>query len=202
MKEKTKLYLKRMGIAYALAAAALFFKVCRNNKINSFYTLTPDILINGTYNIYDDNINNVGQISYKKEGEHLLISIKGGEIDGKKEIIDEIYHYDSIEFNNIPMQLKKYENEFYYYYDTGKSVILICLLRPWFTNYSTLEKLSKKLNKSGILKDRHTFMLLNVDYRKYDYALNNLNPTLQNHFTAEGGSGQLYRCFFIQEDEL
>lgn len=202
MKEKTKIYLKRIIIAYIFAFSVLVFKIYRNKKTNNFYTLTPEILTNGTYDIYDDNINKVGQISYEKNGNNLIVSIQGNEINGIKELIDETYHYDSIRFENIHMQIKKYQNEFYYFYDTGESVILICLLRPWFTNYSPLEKLSKKLNKSGIHKDRHTFMLLNIEYRKYDYALKNLCPTIQNHFTAEGGYGQLYRCFFIQENKL
>lgn len=100
------------------------------------------------------------------------------------------------------MTLKKYEDEYYYYYNTGESVIILCLLSSWFTNYSPLEKLSKTKNKYGMTKNRQTFILLNISYDKYNYILLDHNPTIQNHFTANGGYGQLYRCFFIQEKEL
>ena len=202
MTEKTKKYLKEMGIVYLLAIAALIFKVCKNDKTNDFYTLTPDTLVNGTFDIYDDNLNKIGKISYENNGEQLIVSLKGDAIDGKMELINEEYHYDAIEYENIPMTMQKYENEFYYFYDTGESVVLLCLLRPWFTSYSPLQKLSKKRNKYGRMKDRQTFMLLNVSYDKYNYTMKDRDPTLQNHFTAEGGNGQLYRCFFIQEEEL
>ena len=202
MTEKTKKYLKEMGIVYLLAIAALIFKVCKNNKTNVFYTLTADTLVNGTFDIYDDNINKVGKISYENNGNQLIVSIKGDAINGKREIIDEEYHYDAIEYENIPMTMQKYENEFYYFYDTGESVVLLCLLRPWFTSYSPLQKLSKKRNKYGQMKDRQTFMFINIDYESYQFAFDYPHPTIQNHFTAEGGNGQLYRCFFIQEEEL
>lgn len=202
MTEKTKKYLKEMGIVYLLAIAALIFKVCKNNKTNDFYTLTPDTLVNGTFDIYDNYLNKIGKISYENNGEQLIVSLKGDAIDGKMELINEEYHYDAIEYENIPMTMQKYENEFYYFYDTGESVVLLCLLRPWFTSYSPLQKLSKKRNKYGRMKDRQTFMLLNVSYDKYNYTMKDRDPTLQNHFTAEGGNGQLYRCFFIQEEEL
>ena len=202
MTEKTKKYLKGIGIAYLLAIAALIFKVCKNNKTNDFYTLTADTLVNGTYDIYDDNINKVGKISYENNGNQLIVSIKGEAINGKREIIDEEYHYDAIEYENMPMTMQKYENEFYYFYDTGESVVLLCLLRPWFTSYSPLQKLSKKRNKYGQMKDRQTFMFINIDYESYQFAFDYPKPTIQNYFMARGGSGQLYRCFFIQEEGL
>ena len=43
MTEKTKKYLKEMGIVYILAIAALIFKVCKNDKTNDFYTLTHPV---------------------------------------------------------------------------------------------------------------------------------------------------------------
>lgn len=202
MKEKTKKYLRNMGCAYLLAIAVFLFKLYRNNKTNEFYTMTPSSLISGNFSIYDDNINKIGHIKYEKNGDKLIVSVKGDEINGVREMLNEDYHYDSIDFENIPMTLEKYENEFYYFYDTGESVFIISLLRPWFISYSPLRKLSRKEIKPGKLKDRQVYMFLNVDYKKYNYALNNLHPTIQNHFTAEGGYGQLYRCFFIQDNEL
>ncbi len=202
MKENTKTYLKRMGIAYLLAITAFLFKVCRNNRINNFYTMTSNTLLSGSYIIYDDNINKVGTIEYKNNNGQLEVSIKGQEINGVIPYLEESYNYAPMEYNNICMTLQKYEDEFYYYYDTGESVLIICLLRSWFTNYSPLEKLAKKMNKYGMMKDRQTFMFLNVDYKSYQFAFDYPNPTIQNHFTSEGGVGQLYRCFFIQDNEL
>ncbi len=202
VKEKTKLYLKRIGIAYLLALAAFLFKICRNNTINKFYTMTSNTLVDGSYCIYDDNINKVGTIKYTKNGDELKVTIHGKEINGVRHNLGETYNYEPIDYSNISMTLKNYEDENYYYYDTGKSVIIVCLLRSWFTNYSSLERLSKTKNKYGMIKDRQTFMLLDVSYEKYNYIMRDRNPTIQNHFTAEGGYGQLYRCFFIQEDEF
>lgn len=202
MKEKTKTYLKRMGIAYLLAITAFLFKVCRNNRINNFYTMTSNTLLSGSYIIYDDNINKVGTIKYNNNNGQLEVSVHGNGINGVRSNLGETYNYAPMEYNNICMTLQKYEDEFYYYYDTGESVLIICLLRSWFTNYSPLEKLAKKMNKHGMMKDRQTFMFLDVSYEKYNYIMRDRNPTIQNHFTAEGGYGQLYRCFFIQEDEL
>ena len=202
VKRETKYYLKRLCIAYLLALAAFLFKICRNNKINNFYTMTSNTLMDGSYDIYDDNINLVGKIEYKKNGDILNVSINGKEINGVRPNLGETYNYPPIKYSNISMTLQKYEDEFYYYYDTGESVIIICLLRSWFTNYSPLEKLSKTKDKLGMTKDRQTFIFLNIDYESYQFAFKYKNPTIQNHFTAEGGLGQLYRCFFIQEDEL
>ncbi len=202
MTEKTKKYLKEMGIVYLLAIAALIFKVCKNNKTNEFYSLTPDTLVEGTFDIYDLDINKVGYLSYRKDDSNLVVSIKGDEINGIKPITEELYNYPPIEYNNITMTLRKYENESYYYYDTGESVVLLCLLRPWFTSNTSLEKLSKTRNKIGIMKDRQTFMFINIDYETYQFAFDYPKPTIQNYFMARGGSGQLYRCFFIQEEEL
>ena len=156
MKEKTKIYLKRLIIAYIFAIAVLMFKIYRKNKAYDFYTMTSETLINGTYDIYDDDINMVGKISYEKENNKLIVSISGKEIDGLEPVTEELYHYTNIKYENIVLCLKKYNNEFYYYYDTGESIVLLCLLRSWFTSHSSLEKLSKKMNKSGIMKDRQT----------------------------------------------
>lgn len=202
MTEKTKKYLKGIGIAYLLAIAALIFKVCKNNKTNDFYTLTTDTLENGTFDIYDDNLNKVGKISYENKGEQLIVSIKGDKITGNTPTSNEPYSFNSIEYSKISMELKKYEKEYYYSYDTGESIFLICLLRPWFTSYSTLEKMSKKRNKYGRMKDRQTFMFAIIDYELYDYALKYTNPTIQNFLTCPEDLFQLYRCFFIQEEEL
>ncbi len=40
---------------------------------------------------------------------------------------------------------KGYEN--YYYYDTGHSVLILCLLKSWFTNNNSLKKLAKRKDK-------------------------------------------------------
>ena len=202
MTEKTKKYLKGIGIAYLLAVLTLIFKVCKNNKTNDFYTLTPETLVNGTFDIYDDNLNKVGIISYENEGEQLIVSIKGDEITGETPTSKEPYIYKSIEYNKIFMELKKYEKEYYYSYDTGESIFLICLLRPWFTSYSNLEKMSKKRNRFGIMKDRQTFMFAIINYELYDYALKYTNPTIQNFLTCPEDLFQIYRCFFIQEEGL
>jgi len=202
MNAKTKIYLKKMGIVYLLAIAAFIIKICSNNRKNYFYTLTSDTLISGTYDIYDDNLNKVGKIKYEKSGDHLIFSISGDKIEIENDYTNEKYEYEELNYNRIEMTLEKYEDEFYYYSDTGESVLILCQLRPWFTSHSTLEKLSRKPNKYGIMKDRKTFMLINSDYRKYTYSLKNHNPTIQNHYTTLGGYGQLYRCFFIQEDEI
>ncbi len=45
-------------------------------------------------------------------------------------------------------------------------------------------------------------MFVNIDYESYQFVFNYFKLTIQNYFTAEDDNGQIYRCFFIQEEEL
>ncbi len=200
MKDKRSAYIKRVGIAYLLALILLIIKGYKNYKTAQFYTLTTGTLLNGTYNLYDDDLNIVGKIQLQNEGEILKLSIHGEPIEGCREELNEPYSYPSIDYKEISMTLRKYENEFYYCYDTGESVLLVCLLRSWFTKHTSLEKLAVVINKNGFSRDRQVFMVSNIDYETYQFTFDYPNKTIQNHLIAKGGMGQLYRCFFIQED--
>lgn len=201
MKEKTKKYLRNLGIAYLFAILGLTFKYCRNDKINDFYTLTNETLSSGDVEIYDENMNKLGNLEYINQKEGILLSIKGNEINGKLQYFEESYHYNSIEYEKVFLVLKQYGDDYYYFYDTGKSVLLLCLLQPWFTNHTPIKKLSiEKDNKWGFKKEKQVFMLVEADYNKYEYVLKNIKPTIQEPFGTDIGWGQLYRCFFVQEE--
>lgn len=198
MKSKTKKYVRNLGIAYLFAILGLTFKFCRNDKINDFYTLTNETLISGDVEIYDEDLNIVGNLKYLNEGSKLNLHIKGNSINGKKPYTKELFHYEPIEYDDIVMTLKQYEDDYYYFYDTGKSVILLCLLRSWFVNNTALEELS--IRDRAMKKNRQIFMLVEATYDKYQYILKDIRPTIQEPFVTAGGWGQLYRCFFVQEE--
>lgn len=73
MKEKTKKYLRNLGIAYLFAILGLTFKFCRNDKINDFYTLTNETLSSGDVEIYDENMNKLGNLEYINQKEGILL---------------------------------------------------------------------------------------------------------------------------------
>lgn len=151
MKEKTKKYLRNLGIAYLFAILGLTFKFCRNDNINDFYTLTKETLISSDVKIYDEDLNIVGNLKYENSSDKLLLSIEGEkfswepeylEINGKIEYMEYPTFYNSIIYENLPLTLKQYGDDNYYFYDTGKSVILVCLLRSWFINHKPIKNLS------------------------------------------------------------
>lgn len=194
MKEKTKKYLRNLGIAYLFAILGLTFKFCRNDKINDFYTLTNETLSSGDVEIYDEDLNVIGKLQYINENNKLFLDIEGEDVFGKKPYTREDYHYNSIKYKNILMTLKQYGDDYYYFYDTGDSVILLCLLKPWFINHTSLEELSM------IKNNRQVFMIVEATYDKFQYILEDIRPTIQEPFVTAGGWGQLYRCFFVQEE--
>ena len=73
MKEKTKKYLRNLGIAYLFAILGLTFKFCRNDKINDFYTLTNETLSSGDVEIYDEELNVIGKLQYINENNKLFL---------------------------------------------------------------------------------------------------------------------------------
>ena len=200
MKEKTKKYLRNLGIAYLFAILGLTFKYCRNDKINDFYTLTNETLSSGDVAIYDEDLNVIGKLQYINENNKLFLDIEGEDVFGKKTYTREDYHYNSIKYKNILMTLKQYGDDYYYFYDTGESVILVCLLRPWFINHKPIKKLGIIENKYGFKKDKQVFMIVEATYDKFQYILKDIRPTIQEPFVTAGGWGQLYRCFFVQEE--
>ncbi len=194
MKAKTKKYLRNLGIAYLFAILGLTFKFCRNDKINDFYTLTNETLSSGDVEIYDEDLNVIGKLQYINENNKLFLDIEGEDVFGKKPYTREDYHYNSIKYKNILMTLKQYGDDYYYFYDTGDSVILLCLLKPWFISHTSLEELSM------IKNNRQVFMIVEATYDKFQYILEDIRPTIQEPFVTAGGWGQLYRCFFVQEE--
>lgn len=209
MKEKTKKYLRNLGIAYLFAILGLTFKFCRNDKINDFYTLTNETLSSGDVEIYDEDLNIVGNLKYENFDEKLLLSIEGEkfswepqyrELNGKNVYEGYPTSYDSIKYENIPMVLKSYGDDYYYFYDTGKSVILVCLLRSWFINHKPIKKLGIIENKYGFKKEKQVFMFVESIYDLYNFALKYPKPTLQEYFLSERASDVFYRCFFVQEE--
>lgn len=68
-------------------------------------------------------------------------------------------------------------------------------------NHTPIKKLSiEKDNKWGFKKEKQVFMLVEAEYNKYEYVLKNIKPTIQEPFGTDIGWGQLYRCFFVQEE--
>lgn len=209
MKEKTKKYLRNLGIAYLFAILGLTFKFCRNDKINDFYTLTNETLSSGDVEIYDEDLNIVGNLKYENSTDKFLLSIKGEkfswdpeylEINGKIEYLEYPTFYNSIIYENLPLTLKQYGDDNYYFYDTGKSVILVCLLRSWFINHKPIKNLSLIENKYGFKKEKQVFMFVESNYDLYNFALKYPKPTLQEYFLSERASDVFYRCFFVQEE--
>lgn len=206
MNKKEKSNLKQTGYIFLIILFVIIIFIFCSKRESNFYTLTTNTLINNSVFIYDRKLNIVGDVSYKLIPTGLCMSINGGKIMGEKIIyidesfnrIKEPYEFDTIQYENINMVLKTHGNENYYYYDTGSSVILLCLLQPWFINNSSLEKLAKKKNKYGFMMNKQVFIIAEIDYEEYEFYLRYFKKTLQNGLICETDTGKGYECFFIQ----
>ena len=97
MKAKTKKYLRNLGIAYLFAILGLTFKFCRNDKINDFYTLTNETLTSGDVEIYDEDLNIVGNLKYENSTDKFLLSIKGEKFSWEPEYLEINGNVETIE---------------------------------------------------------------------------------------------------------
>ena len=103
------------------------------------------------------------------EGEKFSWEPQYRELNGKNVYEGYPTSYDSIKYENIPMVLKSYGDDYYYFYDTGKSVILVCLLRSWFINHKPIKKLGIIENKYGFKKEKQVFMFVESNYDLFNF---------------------------------
>lgn len=192
MNEKIKKTIKTSIILWLLVIIVFSIRFIRNTKRKQFYTFSNQTLLNNTVNIYDRELNIIGEISYDNNEEKLITSIDGKEVNGLSIGAKDPYKYLDIHFDNVVMELKKSNNEYYYYSEIDDDVLLIFLLKPFFISGSKLENLS-----SGG-KQRQIFMFVLLDKQKYYADLRYYKKNLQSSFVWEGGTGIKYQCYFIQ----
>ena len=128
MNKPTKKTIIKILIYFLIQLPIALYCINRKFPEKEIPYITAQNIKNGSSIIYDREKNDVGEITVYKDNEKLMCSIQGDEIKGIS-ILDKEYILKRIEHTNLEFELKKLNNEEFYFCDTGDTGIFITKIR-------------------------------------------------------------------------
>lgn len=185
--------MKRKIIIYFFIELCFIFLILLLNlreKKNQIDYNDVTTLNNDSLTLYDSELQEVGNIIIKKEGEDIKCSIYGREITGVNNI-GKKYLLNSINKEEIIGTVFNTKTESCYFFEDTNSYLFLFKLRKknykYLKNYRQIEQ--KKFD---------IYMLSLVSLEEYNYMFSNgTNMELQS-LCGSNQDRNLYTCFFIQ----